>query len=202
MTWFTKSKGAPQWGKSTERDQNRISSEGGQDSSACKISGYSLHAFSGKCPETLIWPVSLSQSDTKSRKINWPWPKFHPFWRWSGYVSMQNFTLFPPCVLRKCQETPNLTRFTKSKWRQKKENQQTATIIYSVLVVGGGQDTSACKISGHSLHAFSGKCPETSPNGRTDRPKNGHGWSDGPTDPYTGGKKVFRADGRTDNPKT
>ena len=32
----------------------------------------------------------------------------------------------------------------------------------------GGQDTSTCKISDHSLHAFSGKCPETSPDGRTD----------------------------------
>ena len=32
----------------------------------------------------------------------------------------------------------------------------------------GAQDTSTCKISDHSLHAFSGKYPETSPNGRTD----------------------------------
>ena len=32
-----------------------------------------------------------------------------------------------------------------------------------------GQDTLACKISGHSLHAFSGKCPETPPDGRTCR---------------------------------
>ena len=52
--------------------------------------------------------------------------------------------------------------------------------------------------------------------GRTDMPQNGHGWLDGPTDPCTGGKKVFQAtdgrtdrrwtnrrmDGRTDNPKT
>ena len=34
-----------------------------------------------------------------------------------------------------------------------------------------GQDTLACKISGQSLHAFSGKCPETYPDGRTDNPK-------------------------------
>ena len=62
----------------------------------------------------------------------------------------------------------------------------------------GGQDTSACKISGHSLHAFSGKCPETSPDGRTDMPQNGHGWSDGPTDPFTGGKIGISGFGRTD----
>ena len=36
-----------------------------------------------------------------------------------------------------------------------------------------GQDTSAYKISGQSLHAFSGKCPETSPDGRTDRRTDG-----------------------------
>ena len=34
---------------------------------------------------------------------------------------------------RKGPETPNLTRFTKSKWRQKEENQQTMTIIRPVL---------------------------------------------------------------------
>ena len=42
---------------------------------------------------------------------------------------------------------------------------------------------------------------------RTDMPQNHHGWSDGLTDPCTGGKRVFqaldrRADGRTDSPKT
>ena len=38
--------------KSTDRGHKLISSEDGQDTLACKISGYSLHAFSGKCPET------------------------------------------------------------------------------------------------------------------------------------------------------
>ena len=33
-----------------------------------------------------------------------------------------------------------------------------------------GQDTSAYEISGHSLYAFSGKCPETSPDGWMDMP--------------------------------
>ena len=31
----------PKWGKSTDDDQNLISSQGGQDTSACRISGYS-----------------------------------------------------------------------------------------------------------------------------------------------------------------
>ena len=32
----------------------------------------------------------------KRRKTNRPWPKSNQFWRWSGYISMQNFRLFPP----------------------------------------------------------------------------------------------------------
>ena len=51
-----------------------------------------------------------------------------------------------------------------------------------------GQDTSACKISGRTLHAFSCKCPGTSPDWRTDGPTDGHavtrlrlvGWTNGP----------------------
>ena len=38
---------------------------------------------------------------------------------------------------------------------------------------------------------------------RTDMPQNGYGWLDGPRDPCTGGKRVFRAsDGRTDGRRT
>ena len=50
---------------------------------------------------------------------------------------------------------------------------------HKLIISEDGQDTSACKISGHSLHAFSGKCPETSPDGRTD------------------GRSTGRTDGRT-----
>ena len=42
----------PKLEKSTDHNYKLISSEDGQDTSACKISGQSLHAFSGKCPET------------------------------------------------------------------------------------------------------------------------------------------------------
>ena len=38
--------------KSTDNDHKVISSQGGQDTSACKISGHSLHVFPGKCPKT------------------------------------------------------------------------------------------------------------------------------------------------------
>ena len=45
-------KTVPKLQKSTDRDPELISSEDGQDTSACKISGHSLHAFSMKFPET------------------------------------------------------------------------------------------------------------------------------------------------------
>ena len=63
-------------------DHNLISSEGDQDTSACKISGNFLNGFFSKRPET-----------------------------------------------------PNLTRFTKSKWRQNLKNQQNATTYQSFLKV-------------------------------------------------------------------
>ena len=45
-----------------------------------------------------IWPVSLSPSGSKRRKLNRPWPKSNQFWRWSGYISMQNFRAFLPYI--------------------------------------------------------------------------------------------------------
>ena len=78
-----------------------------------------------------------------------------------------------------------------------------------------GQDTSAYKISGQSLHAFSGKCPETSPDGRTDRRTDGQtdghavkrlrlvGWTNGhmyrSKEGISGfGRTGGQTDGRTD----
>ena len=66
----------------------------------------------------------------------------------------------------KCPETPNLTCFTKSKWRQK--GGKSTDRDHDLISSEGGQDTSACKIWGHFLHAFSSKYPETSPGGRAD----------------------------------
>ena len=67
--------------------------------SACKISGHSLHAFSGKWSETQICPVSLSQRATIMRKINGAPPKTNQLWKLSGYISIQKFRPFPLCVL-------------------------------------------------------------------------------------------------------
>ena len=49
----------------------------------------------GNAQKPQIWPVSLSQNSTKITKINRPWPRTQ-FWRWSRYISVQNFRPFPP----------------------------------------------------------------------------------------------------------
>ena len=142
----------PKFEKLTNCDHRLVSTADGQDTSACRISVCSLHAFSGKCPET-----------------------------------------------------PHLIRFSKSKWCQKED--KSTECDHNIIISDGGQDTSSCQISGHSLHAFCGKCLETSPDGQTviqmDMPQNCHGWWDGPIHPCTGGKRVFQAsyswtDGWTD----
>ena len=138
--------------KSTDRGHKLISSESGKDTSACTISSHFPHAFSGKCPETQIWPVSLSQNSAKIEKSIDHGHKL---------ISFEDI-----------------------------------------------QATSACKISGHSLHAFSGKSPETSPDGRTDRRTDGRTCRKtvtvGRVDQRSkeGISGFGRTDGRTDNPKT
>ena len=79
---------------------------------------------------------------------------------------------------RQCPETPNMTCQVVPKRRKSTDHDQ------NLISSEGGQDTSACNISGHSLHASSRKCPETSADGRTDRLKNCHGWSDQLWDPW------------------
>ena len=49
---FDQVKIKPKLEKSTDLDHKPISSEGSHAISACKILGYSLHAFPRKCPET------------------------------------------------------------------------------------------------------------------------------------------------------
>ena len=216
--------------KSTDHDPELISTEGGQDTSACKISGHSLHAFfeihqrakfqaissirsPGNARKPQIWPVSLSQNSAKIRKMNRPWPLTNQFWRWSRYISMQNFRPFPPCVPREMPGNPKFDPFHYVKIAPKLE--KSTDHSHKLTSSEDGQDTSASKISGQSLHAFSGKCPETSPDGRTDRRTDGRtdghavkrlrlvGWTKGPMYRSKEGISGFgRTNGRTDNPKT
>ena len=74
--------------KSTDLDHNLISSEGGQDTSAWTISGHSLKAFSGKCPETSQDGQTDGRMDVhaakRSRLVG---GTNGPMYRWKGGIS-------------------------------------------------------------------------------------------------------------------
>ena len=96
---------APKWGKT-------IGSWRGHNKSTCPIPPL--------CSKKILkkWPVSLSKHDANMRKSIGPWLKCNQFQIWSGYTSMRNVRLSLPSILKKIPETPNLTSFNKSKWRQ------------------------------------------------------------------------------------
>ena len=79
----------------------------------------------GNARKPKIWSVSLSQSHAKRRKINRPWPQSNQFWRWSGYISMQNFRPFPPCVLR---EMPGNLFGRTDGWTDGRTRRKTVTV--------------------------------------------------------------------------
>ena len=96
-------------------NHNLISSESGQDTSACIISGHFLNGFSRKCLDPQIWPVSLSKKTPKLEKSP---DRNHNLISFVGgqdtaayHISGHSLHAFS----RKCPETPNLSRFTKSK---------------------------------------------------------------------------------------
>ena len=126
-------------GKSTDHDQIRISSEGGQDTSVWQISADSSHAFSRKCLETgnltCFTKSKCHQSEENQQTVIQNVISWIQFQWWSGYISMLNLRPLLPCVPKKIPETPNLNCFTKSKCCQNEENQDTMTKIWSVLIV-------------------------------------------------------------------
>ena len=163
----------------------------------------------GNARKPQIWPVSLSQNCAKIRKINRLWPQTNQFWRWSRYISMQNLRPFPPCIFLEMPGNPKFDPFHSVKIAPKLE--KSTDCGHKLISSEDGQDTSACKISGHSLYAFSGKCPETSPDGWTCRKMVTVGRVDQLTHVQvkrgyfrlrTDGRTDGRMDGRTDNPKT
>ena len=117
----------------------------------------------GNVQKPQIWPVSLSQNSAKITKINRPWPRTNQFRRWSRYMSVQNLRPYPPCVLQEMSGNPKFDPCQNSAKIRKSTDHG-----HKLISSEDGQDTSACQISGHSLLAFSGKCPETSPDGRMD----------------------------------
>ena len=118
----------------------------------------------GNARKPQIWPVSLSQNCAKIIKSTNRGHKLIIPEGGQDTSACKTSGHFLHAFSRKCPETRNLTRFTRSK---------STDHGHKPLSSENGQDTSACKISGHSLHAFSGKCPETSPDGRTDRRMDG-----------------------------
>ena len=112
-----------------------------------------------KCQETQIWPISLSENSVKIRKINQMWSLSYRFWRWSGYISMQNVRPFCQWVLQEMTRNLKFDAFHYDKIVPKLEKATGRS--HKLISSQGGQDTSAYKMSAHSLHAFSRKCPET-----------------------------------------
>ena len=103
---------APKLEKSPDRNHNLISSEGGQDTAPYYISGHSLHVCSRKCPETPnLTRFTKSKLCQNHKNSNRPWPWTNQFWRWSRYISMQNFRTFPPCVLQEMPRNPKFDPF-------------------------------------------------------------------------------------------
>ena len=86
------------------------------------------------------------------------------FWRWSGYISMPHFNWFIPSM-----HSPSKAR--KPQFHlvfSSPEGRHWVNTGQNRITSGGGQDTSACHILGHSFHVFSLECSETSPDGWTD----------------------------------
>ena len=79
--------------------------------------------------------------------------------------------------LANVQKNQNLTRFTKVAPKGGNSTDQD----YNLISSKGGQDTRACIISGHSLHAFFGKCRKLlRADGHAAKRSRLVGWTNGP----------------------
>ena len=70
---------------------------------------------------------------------------------WQGISACQTKSNSRHAFARKLPKHANYTCFTNSKWYQNEVNQQKQPKTYHYK---GGQDTSACQMSGHCSHAF------------------------------------------------
>ena len=107
------------------------------------------------------------------------WFEENDGFEWSNVLDLLNFNIFqtrqnsmqsarnmPPLSLyiysqsfaKQCLETSNLNSFTNSRWCQKGE--KSTDRDHNLISSENCHDTSACKISGHSLYVFSRKCPK------------------------------------------
>ena len=87
-------------GKWTDHDQNLISSEGGQDTSACQSSGHSSLAFSRKCLEVANFARFTKSKWCQSEENQQMMTQILSALKWSGYISMSNFRPFKVTAIK------------------------------------------------------------------------------------------------------
>ena len=122
-----------------------------------KDTGKSLQfVYCLRSSQTYYFFFSQSQNVNNMRTMN----QSKQFWRWSGYIGMPNFKPLLTCVLH-IMRIPQIWPVTLSQKTAKTRNiNRPWPGVQNLTSCGGRQDTLACQISGHSLHAFSKKCQE------------------------------------------
>ena len=133
----------------------------------------------GNAGKPQIPPVSLSQNCTKIRKNYTPKPQYNQSWRWSGYISIQNFRPFLSCVLREISGNRKFDPFHKVKIALK-----LAKISRPWL--------KACQFWRCLGCNSMPNCRSFFPCVFKEMPGYISGRTGGPTDPCTGGNIVFR----------
>ena len=110
---------------------------------------------------------------------------------------MQNIKPLSPCVFQEMSGNHRFDPFHLVKIAQKLVKSRDRD--HKLSNAEGGQDTHAKFQAIPSMRFAANVRKPFRADGRTGMLQNGHGWSDGPTDQCTGGKRVYRAsDGRAD----
>ena len=116
--------------------------------STCQSLVHSFHALSRKCLETANLTCFTMSKWHQNEQTNRPWPKADTCGRSWGYISMPNFRPLLPCFLKKIPRNCKFDLFPwvqmPLKWIRSADRDQ------NLICYECGQDTSACKIVGHS----------------------------------------------------
>ena len=106
------------WWKSTDHEQNQF----------WRWSWYISHAFSKKCLETSNFTIFTKPKWCQKNSTDCNWDLTSPQGG-QDTSACQNSGIFTYAFSWKCQKTSILSSFTKSKCRQKKENQQIMMVV-------------------------------------------------------------------------
>ena len=157
---------------------------------------HSLHAFSGKCPETPnlthVTKSKWHQKDKNQKTMTKIYSvlevdRIHQHAKFQAIPSMRS-----PGNARKPQIWPVSLSQNSTKIRKTTDHD------YNIISFEGGRDTSACKMSGYSLHAFSGICPESYPDGQAKKTVTVGGMDQQTNVQFERGYFGLWTDGRTD----